>query len=352
MVEISFGTIKSIVIFFGPLILPKAIGYYRSQRAAPQAHGLTVRPVPPNVSRALTILFISSLAFLIKTFPTFTTPSLFTLTQSRLQIPTDVLFTRLQTLRPTGLTPTDEVLKNAFTSKESRLLYLKYGPDTMINCLFCNPEDPPSYLLYSLVSIVIPHLFNLCVLALATSTLFIGKEANIWRGKATTLAGAIAILDIYFVIQYKHTNNATALRLEEIDHFYWNMQLYRNIALAALDGLVGWLLYLSSTNRAFLTPPATAEKIEAATRIIDQARGKLNGVALMRNTTVRDKDLRGKVNEYWVREANVMSEVLETREVVDGVRNALEGRVDLVAVQRDADAFAEAVLGGVGKVVM
>lgn len=130
------------------------------------------------------------------------------------------------------------------------------------------------------------------------------------------------------------------------------MQLYRNIALAALDGLVGWLLYLSSTNRAFLTPSSTAEKIEATTRIIDQTRGKLNGVALMRNTTVRDKDLRAKVNEYWVREANVMSEVLETREVVDGVRNALEGRVDLVAVQRDADAFAEAVLGGVGKVVM
>lgn len=130
------------------------------------------------------------------------------------------------------------------------------------------------------------------------------------------------------------------------------MQLYRNIALAALDGLIGWVLYLSSTHRAFLTPPTTAEKIEATTRIIDQARGKLTAMALMRNTTVRDKELRGKVNEYWVREANVMSEVLETREVVDGVRNALEGRVDLAVVQKEADAFAEAVLGGVGTVVM
>ncbi|APA12454.1 hypothetical protein SS1G_03946 [Sclerotinia sclerotiorum 1980 UF-70] len=351
MVGISFGTIKSLLLFAGPILLPKAIGYYRSQRAAPQANGLTVRPVPPNVSRALTILFITSLAFLIKTFPTFTTPSVFTLTQSRLLIPTDVLFTRLHALRPNGFTPQDESLRSSFASREMRLLYLKYGPETITECSFCNPEDPASYLYYSLLSITIPHLFNLCVIALATSNLFIGKETNIWRGKATIVAGAIAILDIFIVARWNHSNNATALRLEDIDHFYWNMQLYRSIALAALDGLIGWCLYLSSTNRAFLAPPSTAEKIESTTRIIEQARGKLNGVALMRNATVRDKELRNTVEEYWVREATVMREVLETREVVDGVRNALDGRLDLVQVQRDAEGFTEAVLGGAGNVI-
>lgn len=216
----------------------------------------------------------------------------------------------------------------------------------MTNCLFCKPEDPTSYLYYSLASIIIPHLFNLCIIALATSALLIGKEANIWRSKATLVAGAIALLDLYFVGRYNHSDNATALRLEDIDHFYWNTQLYRNIALAALDGLIGWVIYLSSTNRAFLNPPTSAEKIEATTKIIEQTRGRLNGIALMRNATVRDKELRAKVEDYWVREANVMSEVLETREVVDGVRNALENRIDLNVIQKDADAFAEAVLGG------
>ncbi|ESZ97085.1 hypothetical protein SBOR_2515 [Sclerotinia borealis F-4128] len=350
--EISFGTIKSVLIFFGPILLPKAIGYYRSARAAPQIHGLAIRPAPPHVSRALTILFIASLAFLIKTFPTFTTPSLFTLTQSRLQIPTDVLFTRLQGLRPNGLLPSEELLRSKFTSIESRLLYLKYGPDTITDCLFCTPEDPSSYLYYSLVSILVPHLFNLFILALVTSGLFIGKEASIWRPTATMAAVAIAILDIYFVSSYNHQSNSRTTRFEEIDFFHWNMQLYRNIALAALDGLLGYLLYLSSTHRAFLTPPTSAERIEATTKIIDQARGRLNGIALMRNATVRDRDLREKVEEYWVREGNVMREVLETREVVDGVRNALESRVDLVAVQRDAEGFAEAVLGAAANVVV
>jgi hypothetical protein len=61
---------------------------------------------------------------------------------------------------------------------------------------------------------------------------------------------------------------------------------------------------------------------------------------------VRDKELRGVVEEYWVREGNVTREVMEDRSVVDGVRNALENRVDLVAVQREAESFAEAVVGG------
>ncbi|KAA8574318.1 hypothetical protein EYC84_005807 [Monilinia fructicola] len=340
----SFGTIKTLLIFFGPILLPKAISYYRSIRASPQAEGRTIRPVPPNVSRALTILFIASLAFLIKTFPFFTTPDLFTLTKSRLQTPTDVLFTRLQTLRPDGFAPSDELLRSKFVSMDSRLLYLKWGPETMTGCLFCVPEDR-SYLIYSLTSIAAPHLFNLCIIGLITSGLFTGKEGSLWRAKATTFAVVVALLDVYFVSAYDHKSNARSARLEEINFFYWNMQLYRNIALAALDGIIGWLMYLSSTNRAFVSPVSPAEKIEATTKIIEETRNRLNAVALMRNASVRDKDLRGKVEDYWVKEGDFMREILETREVVDGMKNALESRVNLVTVQKEADAFADAVFG-------
>ncbi|QSZ31606.1 hypothetical protein DSL72_001173 [Monilinia vaccinii-corymbosi] len=348
--ELSFGTLKTILIFFGPILLPKAISYYRSIRAAPQIQGLSIRPVPPNVSRALTILFVTSLAFLIKTFPIFTTPDLFTLTQSRLQTPTDVLFTRLQAQRPNGFLPSDELLRSKFVSLDSRLLYLKWGPEAMTGCRFCDPEDH-SYLIYSLTTIAAPHLFNLGILGLVTSGLFTGKEGSFWRGKATYLAVIIAALDVYFVASYDHKSNARSMRLEDISLFYWNMQLYRNIALAAIDGLIGWLLYLSSTNRAFLSPPTTAEKIEASTKIMEETRNKLNAVALVRNASVRDKDLRGKVEDYWVREGDFMREMLETREVVDGVRNALESRVNLAAVQREADAFANTILGDEVKVM-
>lgn len=104
-------------------------------------------------------------------------------------------------------------------------------------------------------------------------------------------------------------------------------------------------MYLSSTNRAFVSPVSPAEKIEATTKIIEETRNRLNAVALMRNASVRDKDLRGKVEDYWVKEGDFMREILETREVVDGMKNALESRVNLVTVQKEADAFADAVFG-------
>ncbi|KAM3072459.1 hypothetical protein ACMFMG_009260 [Clarireedia jacksonii] len=343
---ITWGTIKSLLIFFGPILLPKALSYYRRARAAPSIHGIPVRPVPAPVSRSLTILFLVALIFLLKTLPTFLPPNLFSLTSSRLQIPTDVLFNRLSTLYPGDLSPVDDVLRQKFTSLESRLLYLQFGPDVLVHCTFCSPEDPTSYFYYAIPALLTPHLFNLCVLALVTSGLFTGREGAIWRTTATTSAVGMALLDIYLTSSYAYQANSRATRLEELDFFHWKMIVYRYIGLSLLDGIIGWLLYLSSTNRAFLTPPTTAERIERTTKLLEQARGKLGAVGLVRNTVVRDKELRAVVEDYWVREGNVTREVMEDRAVVDGVRNALENRVDLVAVQREAESFAEAVVGG------
>jgi len=257
--------IKSIAIFVGPILLPKAIAYYRSVRTAPLIHGIPIRPVPRNVSRALLILFITALAFFVNTLPFFSPENIFSRTASRLQIPTDVLFTRLLGLRPTGLTPADELLRTKINSLESRLLYFQFGPDVIKDCQFCNAEDPNSYLYYALPGILAPHLFNLCVLALVTSGLFTGKEGGIWRTTATIAALAVGLVEVYMVSSYKHQGNARATRLEDIDTFFWKMRIYRGVALSALDGLLGYLLYLSSTNRAFLTPPSAAERVEAST---------------------------------------------------------------------------------------
>lgn len=166
----------------------------------------------------------------------------------------------------------------------------------------------------------------------------------IWRKQATMLAGAVAFFDAYFLVKYDHTANARATRLEEIDFFHWNMQLYRNLALAALNGVIGYLLFLSSTNRAFITPPTHAERLEAMNKNIDQTRLKMNGIGIIRNATLRDKNLRQRIADYWVREGDVMGEVMETREVVDGVKNALGSRINLDLIEKDAGDFAENLL--------
>ncbi|KAH8779204.1 hypothetical protein F5882DRAFT_329462 [Hyaloscypha sp. PMI_1271] len=339
---ITWGTIKSLSLFFGPILLPKALAYYRSLRAAPSIHGIPIRPVPPNVSRALLILTLTTLIFLLSTLPPFAPTNIFTLTSSRLQISTDVLFTRLSTLRP--LIPTDEILRSKISSIESRYLFFQFGPDVLTNCQFCKAEDPNSYLYYSLPSLLAPHLFNLCVLALVTSGLFTGKEAAMWRTTATLAAGAMMLIDTYFVATYDYKANARALRLEDIDFFFWKMRVWRGIGLAFVDGMLGWLLYLSSTNRAFLTPPSTAERVEASTRMLDVVRSKMSAMGILRNTINRDAELRARSQGYWVHEGRVMGELMQEREVVDGVRNALDGRINMATIRADAETYAQSVI--------
>ena len=190
-----------------------------------------------------------------------------------------------------------------------------------------------------------PHLFNLCVLALVTSGLFTGKEGAVWRTTATVAAAAVALADVYFVSSYNYQGNARATRLEDIDGFFWKMRIYRGIAIAAVDGVIGWVLYLSSTNRAFLTPPTTAERVEFSMRILETARSKMSALGILKNTVYRDDELRGRSQGYWVHEGRLMGEIYEDREVVAGVQNALENRINMQNIMTDAEAYAQNVVG-------
>lgn len=271
--------------------------------------------------------------------------NLFAITDSRLQIPTDVLFTRLARLRqPGNLTPRDQILRSNINSLESRLLYFQFGPDVIADCQFCNSDNPNDYLYYALPAVLAPHLFNLCVLALVTSGLFTGKEGALWRTTATLAAIAVAIIDVYFVASYKYQDNSRATRLEDIDGFYWRMRIYRCLAIAALDGFLGWVLYLSSTNRAFLDPPSPAERVESATRNLDKVRNKMSTVGVLRNTINRDEDLRSRSQVYWVHEGRLMGEAMEEREVVEGVNDALTSRINMATITQDAENYARSVV--------
>ncbi|KAK4155109.1 hypothetical protein C8A00DRAFT_32102 [Chaetomidium leptoderma] len=346
---IPWGTIKSLLIFFGPLLLPKAISYYRRARAAPPMHdGLKPRPLPAGTARAITILIAVALVFLLRTLPILSPENIFKTTQSRLQIPADVLFTRLATLRPAHtLTSTDLALRARFASLESRLLYLHFGPATVATCPFCTPDEPQSYLYYFLPDLLTPHLFNLATLALATSSsLFFSTSGGGggWRTPATLAAVALALVDVYWVCTYNHTANARALRLGEVDSFFWTARAARYAALAALDVGVAVLLYLTGTRRAFVAAPSAAERVEGVIRALGGVKGKINAAGVVKNTVLRDEGLRGRSTAYWAHEVMLMREMMEEREVVEGVNDALQNRIDIGGVERDAEAYAKAVL--------
>lgn len=308
-----------------------------------------MQPLPAAVARAILILAATATACLaLALVPGLAPENVFARTQSRLQIPTDVLFTRLSALRPDhALTAADDALRARFVNLESRLLYLQFGPDVLAGCPFCNSDDPRSYFYYAVPALLAPHLANLLALSAATSGFVTGGSASCtrWRPLVVLVAAAAAALDLWVVGDYNHQANARATRLVDLDLFFWAARRWRLAGLALLDAGLAGLLWLAGTNRAFARPPAPAERVEAATRsLLLSTKSKLNALGIVKNTAIRDEDLRERMTAYWRHEGRLMREAMEERDVVAGVRDALSERIRIADVTRDAETYAATML--------
>jgi hypothetical protein len=334
---------QALLITFGPIIITRVIAYLRSSSTPLNSPKRPIRPVPPHVSRALNILFITACLALLSTLPYFQPENIFVVTQSRLQTPSEVLFTRLQTIRP--LTAQDISLKSKLVSIDSRLLYLTYGPGPLADCLFCSSDAPFSYLYYAFPSIVTPHILHTALLGVVTSSLLSGHEGSFWRTKATIAGTGLALAELLVIGTYKYKVNSAVTRAADLDAFHWRIQVYRGIAVALADALLGWGMYLSSTNRRFTPPISPAERLESATRVIEGVGSKLRADGALRSAVVRDEVLRGKMQNYWVTEGDIMGQIYEERDVVNSVKGALE-RLNLQQITEEAGRYADGVIGG------
>ncbi|KAK5127437.1 hypothetical protein LTR85_006776 [Meristemomyces frigidus] len=342
---VSWQTIQSLLFFFGPLLLPRILATYRSIRSRPAAQ---IRPLPQSTSYALAVLFISGLIAFLSTLPIFAPANIFRRTQSRLQTPAGVLLTRLAALRP--LTAEDDKLRQVFDAGglDARLLYARYGPNVITSCPFASPGDIDAgraYLFYALPSIVAPHLLHLFALGIATSGLLSGKEGSRWRTLASIAGVVLAAAEVWFIANYDDRYNARSTRLNEIDFVHWKLQVWRGLAIAAMDGVLGWVIWLQATGRAFLSPTPAGERLLDHGKLMEGLLQKTRGLGVLRNGTVRDAGMRSKVNDYWVKEGEVMKDVFEEPEVLEAQRSALR-RIDIERIGREAEIYVDAILGG------
>ncbi|KAF2161635.1 hypothetical protein M409DRAFT_59019 [Zasmidium cellare ATCC 36951] len=341
---VSWGTIQSAAIFFGPWLIPKLLAWYRSIRNRPASQ---IKPLPRKTSYALTVLFISGLVALISTLPLFQPENIFRLTKSQLRTTAGVLLTRLAAIR--NLTPQDEKLRDIFNEGglPARLLYARYGPSILLN----SPLSPPGsldaqkdYLLYALPSLLLPHTLHLLTLGLITSPLLAGSIPSRWRPLATISALALAAAEVYYITTYSDTPNLRSSRLNDISFPHFQAPLLRGLAIATTDAALGLLIYLHATNRAFAAPPTPAERTLDTALSLEKLLVKARGVGVIRNAVVRDPGARGRVEDYWRKEGEVMKDVFEEPEVLEAQRNALR-RLDTARVGRDAEGFVETILG-------
>jgi hypothetical protein len=319
---------------------------YRSIRNPPPSQ---IRPLPNSTSHALTILFFSGLIALASTLPVCAPPNIFRQTGSRLQTPAGVLLTRLAALRP--LTPSDETLRQVLDvgGLDARLLYARYGPAVLTTCTFAKPGDGDAkllYLLYALPSLLTPHLLHLFALGIATSRSLSGKTSARWRTIASISGLVLAAAEVYFIANYDDTPNQRSTRVSEIDFIHWKLRVYRGLCIATIDGLLGWVIYLQSTGRAFLSPPPASERLLDHAKTLEGLLTKTRSLGVLRNGTVRDASARGKANEYWVKEGEVMRDVLEEPEVLEAQRRAL-GRADVGRMGREAAGYVDSVFAGI-----
>jgi hypothetical protein len=337
--------VHSILIIFGPFLIPRVLDWINLARAT--GRSVPGRPTPLRVQYALNLLFLSAVVCLVLSLSRFAPDNVFLETQSHIRTETSVLFARLRHLRP--LTDEDDALRTRFNwSVRNKLLYLAYGPDTLLNCVWCttaNGNDQHNYFLYSLPKIVTPHIFQLGVLGLATSSL-VGSEGSRFRTHATIVGLLLLVVEVWYMGTYDITLNKRAKYVQDIDSAHWRVRFLRYITFAVVDMGFAFVLWATSTNRWLAKPVSIAERIEATTRTSEDTFNKMRALALLTNSVNRDAALRGVREEYWRTEGQVTAEVVQDEVVTEQI-NAAISRMDFSTLEGRVAEVADGIMKGV-----
>lgn len=154
----------------------------------------------------------------------------------------------------------------------------------------------------------------------------------------------LALFECYSVGTYDSKANARVIRPEDLDLFHWRMRTMRGITIAITDAGLAFVIWAASTNRIFAVLPSPSERMDASLRVLENVRARLAALGVVRNVIVRDEGLRKQGEQYWRREGQITAQVMDDKEVVDRVRSALDGRINVAKVEEDAKKYAEGLV--------
>ncbi|KAF5845673.1 hypothetical protein GGP41_009446 [Bipolaris sorokiniana] len=275
--------VHSLLSIFGPFLIPLVFDWIKAARTA--SPSVPIRPTPPRVQYALNLLFLSAVVCLGLSLSRYAPENIFLKTQSHIRTEPSVLF------------------------------------------------------------IVTPHIFQLAVLGLATSSL-VGAEGSRFRIHATIAGIFVMVVEIWYMGTYDILANKRAKYVQDLDSAYWRVRFLRYITFALVDMGLAYVLWATSTNRLFAKPISIAERIEVTTRTAEDTFNKTRALGLLTNSVNRDPALRGVREEYWRTEGQVTAEVVQDEVVTEQI-NAAISRLDMGSLEGRVGEVADGILAGI-----
>lgn len=342
----TFESLKTLAYTLGPFVLPYLYSQFKKYQQYIKTNRAIRRPVPRKIGLVMNILFIATIFALVSSFYASSYENLITKTNSRIQTPQNVLWERVASKRiDHTLTALDERLKDKLASTDGRCLYLMYGPDVTGNCPFCSSDEPRTFLYYALPTILSPHLLNMIILGLSTSSNIAGKEGKRFRTPVVLLGCLLAAVEILIWLNYDWKSNASVTKATDLFHFFGWARLGRSGGIAIIDSGLAWFLWATSTNRLMVVPAPAKERLDTVLQQLGGISKMITAIGIVRNATVRNEELHQKEFGHWEEEEMKMQEVVSRKSVQKAIQKARShGRLDPEKMKKDARSYVEAML--------
>jgi hypothetical protein len=335
----------------------KAWGYYQSFRAS-KASGDAgkssllrgTQPVSARnwgiISLLLIAVFLNVAVYIGWAWPSI---NVFYATESRMQTEGSVIGARLRALygeeyeNAPGAGKLDyELLVNRLASSTGRALYAVYGTEAYGACLFCRTDSPLTFFLYTLPSMVGPHLANYAVVLFATTSPWSTANARQWFTIFSIAAVAYVGLELYSVYKAPMTpmfmdmlmNSKT---LENVSWIYWTRIRWRGWLLAAGDTVLAALVFLSASGRAFDSGEGTAVRATKIIKELDLSVNRLRlAILLHTNVVATDSELRNAFDK-WGAECEAYERALKAIPEIVEARKQAKARLPVSIKQMETD---------------
>ena len=331
ILPLLFPILKQFTILVGPAPL---FYLYRSWQSLPASVQRNRYPLPQTSLLAIAILLFASLIYLtVSIFGG--SENIFYSTDARFITPSNVIATRLSKLHP--ITQDDKVLIDRLSaSLAERINFAIYGPGPLTRCTWCltthnEPDsqgDATMYLLFSLPQIFAPYLIHAFILGVTTTPFLArGYVTRDMRVYVSYLLGIVMATEIWILLTFDGTMNASATNLREVTWLHWDLHTFRYTSLAIISLLHALLVYILDTGFIVL-PAAMEDRLFQLAAMQENVNQRIRFTRIVKSVVMKKSRWRSKAESYWDdqrgKEPNVPEEIKamwepEARKCVDGM---------------------------------